>query len=238
MAGRCDYRFIIDPRRQLDSDGAILVTTPEELYAAMQMIDQSIADHAEAQLDGGEAPPLRKFEILIQPAQGQTQALFNYSAECVREFMERQPVGTTTVLFVDEAQFFDLLSSPAFEYIVRASPPHVHVMLAAHRPADIPTAVRALSDTWLIFRTSQEHDLKVIRERCGIAVALRVQKIDPRQFIEWDDGEGLAREHLDPRVWFVPLVATSNQPEIRLISGGIPTKTQPTVDLPLLDREE
>lgn len=227
MSQRCTYRFVIDPRRQLDSDGALLATTPEELDHWMATIEEQIAREIE------EQQPHHSIEVLIQPAIGNTQAIFEHVAIHVQSFMDRNPPGTSIVLVVDEAQFFDLLASSAFEFIVRASPPHVNVMLAAHRPADIPTGVRALSDTWLIFRTSQEHDIKAIRERCGVAVAARVQTIEPRQFIEWDDGAGEAREHLDPRVWFVPLVTVTNTQEIRLISGGTPPRKS-TVDSPSL----
>jgi hypothetical protein len=228
MSQRCTYRFVIDPRRQLDSDGALLVTTPEELDHWMAVIDEQIATEL------AEQKTHHTIEVLIQPTIGETQRLFEHVAIHVQSFMDRTPPGTSIVLVVDEAQFFDLLASASFEFIVRASPPHVNVMLAAHRPADIPTGVRALSDTWLIFRTSQEHDLKAIRERCGAAVATRVQHLEPRQFIEWDDGAGESREHLDPRVWFVPLVTvTGNQPEMRLISGGVPTR-KTTVDSPSL----
>lgn len=216
MSRRCTYRFIIDPRGQLDAPNAVRVRTPEELHATIEAF--LIAIEEERIAGAGHVG----FEILITPAKGQTQSLFDYTAICVEDFMGRQPHGTTTVLSIDEAQFFNLKDSQSFEYIVRASPPHAHVMVAAHRPADIPTDVRALSDTWLMFRTTQEHDLKVIGERCGPGVQRRVQLIEPRQFIEWDDGAAVAREHLDPRVWYVPLI-TATAPEERLLSGGTPT---------------
>lgn len=92
--------------------------------------------------------------------------------------------------------------------MMRCSPrDRVAIILTAHRPADISTNIRALADTWCIFRTTQAHDLIAIEDRCGERVALLVQKLEPYQFVGWDDAKATATIYRNSRAWFTPFDA-------------------------------
>lgn len=79
------------------------------------------------------------------------------------------------------------------------------IIFTAHRPVDISTDIRALSDNWFIFQSTQEHDLRIIAERCGREVADEVQKLKPREFINWDDSIGRWQKFSDANRWYVSL---------------------------------
>jgi hypothetical protein len=79
------------------------------------------------------------------------------------------------------------------------------IIFTAHRPVDIATDIRALSDNWLIFQTTQEHDLRIITERCGPEVAEEVQVLKEREFIDWNDSLGTWKKFSDPHAWYVSL---------------------------------
>lgn len=79
------------------------------------------------------------------------------------------------------------------------------IIFTAHRPIDLATDIRALSDNWLIFQTTQEHDLRVIRERCGEEVETQVQILKEREFINWNDSIGSWKKFDNPHAWYVSL---------------------------------
>ncbi len=79
------------------------------------------------------------------------------------------------------------------------------LIFTAHRPIDVSTDIRALSDNWFIFQSTQEHDLRIIAERCGREVADEVQKLGPRQFINWNDSVGSWSKYSDSNSWYMPL---------------------------------
>lgn len=100
------------------------------------------------------------------------------------------------------------------------------IILTAHRPQDVSTRIRAIVDTWCIFRTTQAHDLEAIRDRCGQRVRDLVEGLDPYQFVAWDDAKGEWRIHRDGRIWKTP------KPDV--LSGEldrVPSR------IPLLDRK-
>lgn len=70
----------------------------------------------------------------------------------------------------------------------------VHFFLSCHQPKNIPTNTRAISDYLIFFHTTQEHDLKVIAERCSVEFADKVARLQPLHFRIWDDQH--AREQL------------------------------------------
>lgn len=193
MARKCPARIILDPRALIHSDG-LRVSRIEDLDAAVD----AIAD---------ESNPLH--EVLITP-DSNVQTMFDQASRHVKAWaqdFQHAPRSKRRLMFViDEARFFDLRASPAFEYVLRAAPPDlVNVAITAHRPADIPTDIRAISDHWLMFRCTQEHDLKVIEERCTEQVRGQVAKLNPHEFIDWDDATATAHAFRNPAAWYVPL---------------------------------
>ena len=102
-----------------------------------------------------------------------------------------------------EAALIDDLK--AWSYVFRGSPRmRTTIVLTTHRPQDLPTHLRAVADVWCLFRTTQEHDLKVIEARCGADVARLVQDLKPYHFVSWNDAKGVLREHHTPETWFTP----------------------------------
>jgi hypothetical protein len=184
MARKVPYRVIFDPRGLIDSTAPV-VTTPLQMADVLR--DRDVAPN----------------EIIITP-DDRLQETFEAAARYVKTWSR---VDDRSLFFlVDECRFIDLRSSSAFEYIMRAAPPdRIHIGLTAHRPADVPTDVRAISDHWLLFRSTQEHDLKVIEERCGLQVRRRVMQLKPHQFVHWNDAAGLWAANTTPHSWFVPL---------------------------------
>lgn len=197
MARKCEFRIILDPRDQIQSDG----------YRVREdaMLDQAL------DLMTIEEPAFN--ELLVTPDRN-VQGMFDATCAHVRQWAKEfhgQPKRRLAFI-VDEARFYSLMDSDAFEWILRAAPPNeVHLILTAHQPKDFPTAIRAIADRWMVFRMTQETDLAVVRERCGIEVAEAVKQLKPHQFIDWNDATGEARAYRDPAAWFVPLRAGSGE---------------------------
>ena len=191
MARKCPARIIFDPRGLVASDGLRVQQTKD--------LDLAIDALAERRIE----------EIVITPDTN-VQQMFNATAIHVKswsqEFEHADRKQRALMFLIDEARFVDLHDSPGFEYIARAVPPDlVHIVLTAHRPIDIPTDVRAISDHWLMFRCTQEHDLKCIADRAGERVRAEVQALNPHEFIDWDDATATWKAYKDPSRWYVPL---------------------------------
>jgi len=149
-------------------------------------------------------------QIVVHP-EGKVSDSFINVCEAVKDWIRDNP-GEPLAFLVDEARFIDSPSGvpESFDWIIRFSDPKiVDVLLTAHRPSDISVDIRAIADYWCIFRTTQEHDLKVIAERCGGEVADAVRMLGDREFVVWNDG--LAKMHVnrEPNSWYVAL----NSPE-------------------------
>lgn len=208
LAQKCPYRVIFDPRGMIAIQGTgVRVTSIEGL--------KGIAD----QMDDPKAPLT---EIIVTP-RTDVQATFDACARLVESWAQDYPNKAHAIMFVvDEARFVNLQESAAFGWILRAAPRDLcHVIITAHRPADIPTDVRAIADHWLLFRFAQEHDLKVIGERCGTKVAGEVSRLKPYQYVHWDDGVGKASTNLNSAGWFVPLRAPSERADTILPASAV-----------------
>lgn len=203
LARKVATRVIFDPRGQIDT-GAPRITRQPELEQAF------------ARLEAGET-----HEILITPA-GDVQSLFEHTSQYVADWVRELP-DRPIAFVVDEARFVDL-QGVSFEWICRCAPRDlVHIFITAHRPIDLSTNVRAILDHWLMFHCVQEHDLKVIRERCGVHVAGLVSNLKKAEWIQWDDGAGEAFEHREPAAWYVELRPRRHDRTIQVIDQGEPS---------------
>jgi hypothetical protein len=109
----------------------------------------------------------------------------------------------TLAVVIDESSLITDLSD--WSYVFRGSPrERTTIILTTHRPQDVPTFVRALADYWCIFRITQEHDLDVVRKRCGDRVAELVTGLAPFEFVSWDDARGEYLIHRDGNQWKHP----------------------------------
>lgn len=202
MAQRAPFRLYLDPRRMIRTETGVRVSTPEELREGIERMIE------------GEL-----HEVIVTPRVN-IPAMFESVCACVFAWAEDFPTADRALaLGLDEARIINnarrpgeragahvLETSDVFDQVLRLTPRElIHVIITAHRPQDIPTDIRAIADRWLLFRTTQEHDLKVIEDRCGRACALAVEHLEPFQFVEWNDARGTMQRHSDPKVWFVPL---------------------------------
>jgi hypothetical protein len=188
MAHKAPTRLVFDPRMMIDRPSALRVRDTAMLTAA---VDEAFFDHED--------------EIVFSPEDDDLQAAFDAFAREVKRWCLDTPARRQLAVVVDEAAFVDLRSGP-FQWVIRCCPRSlVNVFVTAHRPADIAVIVRGLADHWLIFPTTQEHDLDVIRERCSPATADAVVKLNDREFAHWDDTRATLRVNRRPDSWYIPL---------------------------------
>lgn len=145
-------------------------------------------------------------EIIIKPP---VAVIPTFEETCgeLRAWLELNPDEEISLL-VDEARFIKSTEniSESFDWLLRfTNPKKVNVILTAHRPVDVSVDIRAIADFWFIFHTTQEHDLKVIAERCGNAVADEVRHLEDGQLVIWNDARGVSRKHTDRALWYVPI---------------------------------
>lgn len=108
-------------------------------------------------------------------------------------------------IVIDEVRDADLTCHP-FSWLSRCvRRDQVNIILTAHRPTNIPPDVRAIVDVWCFFQTTLDHDLDVVEEKGGPGLAELVKKLEPREFVWWDDARAIATPCKNPRAWFVPL---------------------------------
>lgn len=202
MAQRVPFRIILDPRGMVSTDIGRRVRTREELTVAIDaMIEQEC------------------HEIIVTPLRD-IPGMFEQVCAYVYAWSQDFPVKSRALAFViDEARIVNnarrpgdrtaahvLETSDAFDAVLRLTPRElIHTIVTAHRPADIPTDIRAIADQWLLFRATQEHDLKVIRERTNEAVVSHVMQLQPHQFVKWNDATSTWQIYANPAVWFVRL---------------------------------
>jgi hypothetical protein len=190
LARKNERRFIFDPRGMIaparDGFAVSGVST-----VIMQGVDQVI------ERDEGMK------EVVVRPSLD-VQAAFNALVNELYQWLKAEP-NARFVLLIDEVRFIKDLQTPQFEWLLRCSQPdRVHVLLTCHRPTDIPTDIRAIADNWLVFRMTQEHDLKTVAERSQGAARL-ARHLGPREFVHWDDAAGEHNLYRRADRWFVPL---------------------------------
>lgn len=143
-------------------------------------------------------------EVIYTPRDDSRLAFPGFAAE-IQNWIEVFPDQSLAVM-VDEATLAEPQRAEAFMWAIRCCRRQVvDIIVTAHRPKDVHTDIRALSDNWCIFAVRQEHDLAVVEERCTVDVVAQVQRLEPRQFIHWDDAKGVAERYPVPSAWYIPL---------------------------------
>jgi hypothetical protein len=176
-------RVIFDPRRMF-ATSPIVISDPLLLFDLMD----------------------RYPEIIVQP-ETDVQETFLTTAQEFREWSLANP-EEPCVLLVDESRFIDTpnITYEPFEAILRFSPTDlVDVIMTSHRPSDINVDIRAIADFLIYFRTTQEHDLKVIVQRCGTQEGELVERLPDKNFLVWDDRLALYKVQQDPASWYVDI---------------------------------
>lgn len=128
------------------------------------------------------------------------------TAIVAREYLAT--TGRELTILVDEAGFEEVkgsLRGKDWRYLLRSVPrSSTTFIFTAHRPQDFDTTIRSIADFWILFRTTQSHDLDAIEERCGAGVREDVSRLDPYHFIRWDDGRGESAICRRPDSWREP----------------------------------
>lgn len=196
LAKKFPTRVIFDPREHFFTSDVVLYTAAG-LYEAL---DECA-------------------EIIVKPEEFYPE---NFAMVCdqLRAWVRDNRAEEFSFL-VDEA--YDVKTPdempPSLDWLMRKTKrAQARIIFTAHRPVDIATDIRALSDNWLIFQTTQEHDLRIIAERCGPEVAEAVTTLKPREFINWDDSIGSWSKISEPSAWYVSLgegIVRSTPHEVR-----------------------
>jgi hypothetical protein len=161
-------------------------------------------------------------EVIYAPIDDDVAGAFEELSLQLKSFVLDAPPRRRLAVVVDETSLVDVMNGP-FQWVLRCASRHdVHVMLTTHRPIDIPVTVRAIADHWLTFPVRQEHDLRVIAERCSPATADVVATLPDRTFAHWNDERATLRVNRVPAQWFIPLMTPSP------MSLGSPT-TEPAL---------
>ena len=188
MARKTTRRIVFDPRGLVKLTPGVRVDT-SDVKPVILAIDSVMR---------GELP-----ECVITPSL-RVQDVFDLTCRRLFKWLHDEP-RLSFALVVDELRFVKAMDSPEFEWLLRCSDSdRVHIIVTCHRPTDIPTDMRAIADTWIIFRVTQEHDLKVIESR-SIAAANAARGLGAREFVAWDDATGEFSTFRKPAQWFVAL---------------------------------
>lgn len=174
-------RLTIDPRFQFAVDAVHSMTDvdPESVLFSLEQ---------------GE-------DVVVQPRD--RQAAVDALAWCAERYILSEIHSRRLAVIFDEAKLYDVKS---WEFLMVASPiDRASFLFTAHRPKDISPDLRSLANRWFIFRTVQEHDLEVILERCGPRVCDRVQKLQPYEYVVWNDDKSEALVNTSPATWYTPL---------------------------------
>jgi len=200
LARKVRKRVMIDPRRMIKRVDVEIVHRSDELRAALSdlVVDPAVN------------------EVVFQPSDDDLDGSFIRFTIAVKERIIRNP-NVPIAVIVDEASFFNL-DDHRFQWLVKCTDRDlVHILITAHRPQDIPTSVRGLADHWIIFATTQEHDLKAIEQRSGSErVTHAVRQLRDREYVHWDDSRGSFDIVRDSSTWNIAM--RSGEPARQTVS--------------------
>jgi hypothetical protein len=180
-------RVIFDPRGQFNTTSDVL---PD-------------ADGLYALLDD-------RFEIIIQPGRGrEVSQVFDDVCRELANWIEDNP-GESVVLLADEGRLIGLDSrnvSLNFDWIVRSAREGstISVVITCHRPVDVSTNIRAISNRLVFFRVMLPGDLDSIEEQCGPQVTEEVKKLLDKQFVVWNNSRQCWKKETNPATWYVKI---------------------------------
>lgn len=209
-----ETRAIFDPRGMIPGcDRSMRVTS------AVDLIEQAMPRLADGELR----------EVVYVPADDDLTRPFALFAGELSRWIAERPTQPINVL-IDELGFLDSArrDPPVFRRVLRSCEPDIfHVFMTCHRPIDVPVNTRAIADYWALFHCVQEHDIEIVRERCGERIAKQVQRLTTRSFVLFDDAEpDKSREFPDRpdahghNPWFIELRSARDRAvEIDRLSG-------------------
>jgi len=190
------HRAMFDPRNGIAGGAAALKVTShaEFRHAAMPALRAGAIN-----------------EVIYSPFDNDLDGAFLVFGVQIKKWVREQP-GRALSVVIDESflvkEELDRRAHPIKSAMRWCARDRVHFFLTCHRPGEVPTGVRAVSDYWLLFQCRQEQDLDVIAKRCGVNVANEVHTLKPYEFVIWDDTKAkLRRSSLKPADWHIDLHA-------------------------------
>lgn len=148
-------------------------------------------------------------ELIYTPRENNLRDAFVTWSTVVQHYIETNPTRPFHVVIDECALVKDDLESldhPLQAAMRWSRRDRVHFFLTCHQPKNVPTNTRAISDYLIFFHSTQEHDLKVIAERCSDAFAADVAKLKPFHFLIWNDQTAEAiRPTVTPDQWNIGL---------------------------------
>jgi hypothetical protein len=174
-------RVIFDPRHMIEVGG--LVLTDDSVDMLYKMLDV----HS---------------EVIIRPFN--KERVFEETCRQIYNWLSDNP-GEPFCFLLDEARFIKAPEDNLhFDFIVRCTPrSSTTVIITCHGIVDVSTDLRRIADYWILFRLTLEADVDRVRERCGDAVAEEVTKLQPFEYIVWNDANATWSKHTDRTKWFV-----------------------------------
>lgn len=203
LIARGGRAVIFDPRRLLRRPGSAIAHSVDRFRDGM------------AALADGEI-----LELVYQPDDDLKTIAFPVFAAEVKQWIDTTPTIPLGVM-VDEISFVNILE-PDFEWALKCCRQDtIQFFLSCHRPVDVPTDIRSLSDHWYLFQAFEESDLDKIEERCGPRAAAIVAQLSGSLCLGWSNGELVP--YYDPTVWYCDLrPAVMVVPPIELDSPAAP----------------
>lgn len=185
VSRKCTTRVIFDPRVQFQGTSDIL---PDSV-GLYELLDD-------------------RYEIVVQPGRGEEVSQnFDETCSVVADWIEDNP-GERICLLVDEARLVGLDSKSVslnFDWILRSaregSP--IDVIITCHRPVDVSTNIRAISNRLVFFRVMLPNDIAVIEDQCGPQVAEQVGILLDKQYVVWNNSRQQWRKVDNPASWYV-----------------------------------
>jgi hypothetical protein len=175
---------IFDPRGQFHTTNDVL----PDSYGLYELLDD-------------------RYEVIVRPGRGsQVEENFDSTCRVIADWIEDNPHEDICVL-VDEGRLVGLDSKSTslhFDWILRSAREgsHIDVIITCHRPVDISTNIRAISNRLCFFRVMLPNDLDQIEDQCGPEVTAEVKKLLDKQFITWNNSRQQWRKVDNPASWF------------------------------------
>jgi hypothetical protein len=186
-------RLVFDPSNRIYPRGAgIKAYDVEELVQAYGLLLNGDSD-----------------EVIYTPRVDGVRTGFFDFAEVVHVHVDTQKRRGVSVV-IDEGALvekqLDDPEHPISKAMTWARRERNHFFITCHQPKNIPTSKRAITDLLVFFRVTQEHDLEVIRDRCSDAFAAKVARLQPFQYLLWNDQATAERPcYLLPSDWKLDL---------------------------------
>jgi len=201
VADDVERRAILDPRGLVRRPGAVVVRS----VGALRQAFAALADDDFA-------------ELVYTPIESHPFAFEAFAAELRRWIVEHPDLELAVV--VDEASFYGALDGfDDFMFAIKSCDvERFTTVITVHRPTELAVDVRALLNRWAIFRTTQEHDLDVVKKRCGADVAALVQELTDREYVEWDDDDGTYDVNRSPFIWYSELTPPGAERSILVLA--------------------